>query len=71
MADARVRIVLDDEAGGGNTWIVTVPVRRSYPARSSGVIHAAHEAVAIFTQSVLRDREQIAEKLIELEHRDA
>lgn len=71
MADARVRIILDDEEGGGSTWVVTVPVRRSYPTRSSGVVHAAHEAVAIFTESVLRDREQIAEKLIALEARDA
>lgn len=70
MAEARVRIVLDDEAGGGNTWVVVVPVRRSYPTRSAGVVHAAAEAVAIFTQSILRQSEQVAEKLIELEHRD-
>ena len=67
MNQARVRIVLDDEIGGGNTWVTTVPVSRSYPTRSSGVIHAAHEAVAMFTENILRDREQVAEKLIELE----
>jgi hypothetical protein len=66
MNGAQVRIVLDlgDE---GDTWVTVVPVSRSYPSRSSGVVRAVGEAAVLCIEAVIRDREQIAEKLIELE----
>lgn len=70
MAEARVRIVLDDEEGGGSTWVTSVPVGRGHSPRSFAVVHAAHEAVALFTQNILDSREQVAEKLIALERVD-
>lgn len=73
MAEARVRIVLDDEEGGGNTWVSVVPVRRKYANRFDvqDVIAAAGEALGMFASFLLRDRESVAEKLIELERVDA
>lgn len=70
MAEACVRIVLDDEAGGGNTWVVVVPVRRSYANRPHDVVRAVGEAAGMFVESVIRDRDAIDKKLTELESRN-
>lgn len=69
MPKAYVRIALDI-GEDSNTWVTIVPVHRSYPYRSSGVARAAGEAVSIFIESILRDREAVAERL-SMEQRDA
>lgn len=75
MADARVRIILEDECYGGfvtgDTWVVVVPVRRSYSNRPHDVVRAVGEAAGMFVESVIRDRDAIDKKLTELEARDA
>jgi hypothetical protein len=65
----QVRIVLDDCEDGGNTWVACVPIGHSYPNRSTGVARAAGEAAAMFIESILRDREFVAERLAAFEAR--
>lgn len=63
----RVRIVLD--LGDSNRWVAVAPVEQSYPHRSSGVLRAAGLAMAMFSETVIRDAERVAERLVELEDR--
>lgn len=70
MTEARIRIVLDDAPEGGNTWVAVVPINRSYPNRSRGVIDAALEAVGLFIHSIHKEREIVAERLAALEATD-
>lgn len=62
----QVRIVID--LGEDNdTWVTVVPIRHSYPKRSSGVAMAIGEAAGIAILHALGDAETLAEKLAELE----
>jgi hypothetical protein len=67
VSEPFVRVELVD---GTNTWVTVVPVRRTLPKPSEGVILAAADAAGLFIRSIADSGEVVALHLLEARGRD-